>query len=547
MSNMVEAIYAAETALAGSMIATATRPGLFNTLRVDFDFDRIEDPSAKVILKAARIIANTPEWSGAIPTPENILAVIVNDGLSGRTLDTAETLSQFRVEAMQKILDCAQFGYDSPEAVNSSAATVRDHIALKNLMRYAQNAQGMAASSAFGAVDLFYEMSHELQMAQPNSIVAEVYTLSDLRSIARQMIERQKSLLGQKLMTFPPEFGLDDHIPYILPGLMYAITGLKGHGKSSLLLMIADWLALCGFKVLYFHAEDDIERQFVREARRLTGASPREIMAGDVRGRGASTIKMLAERHKNSGGEVIFSHCMNQPVSYITMITNSFKPDVIIVDYLQKLNIVPQLKTAGGIRHEALALATEELKQLAEGYQHQCAVILGSQEAERDGEREYRKGTAGSRQIEWKSQVVVEIERLRLTEKDQPEIVNGIQIAGPGDLSGFGSLIIGKNNDGSTGEVRGVFNGHKQQFTSLSFAKWRREHPGEPYRPSKLEVPSQDYLEAWDAKTKAWDDLDLHMEHPKMRKKDASKPKSTDLGPKNSDDFEPEVVNDIPF
>ncbi len=532
-----------EQMLAGGLIATPERQSLLSSLQIDFDENMMTDPTSRSIVKAAKMAA-TLEYGNMMPTPENLVTIIIKEGLSGREFETPEQVAEFKLQAQSQMMALRDIGADSPAAINSLASAIQDFIRLKKLAAYARQATTIANDPSKTAQDTYYELSGLLEEARPGAVDARLYKLSEFKGAIRKFIQQQSSLIGQKLMTFPPEFWAMNYIPYMMPGLLYIVSGLTGRGKSSTLHQIADWLSRCGFRVLYFHPEDTIERQAMRVARRLTDASPLELNAGDPRGKFKQVTALLTERSKNNGGEIIWSHCINQPTSYIRMITQSVKPDVVIVDYVQKINIAPQMSITKGIEHAALGMVVEEMKQMAEDHRHQTVVILGSQEA--DYESGERKGTAGSRKIQWKSQFVVEFKRELLTEKDEPEVVDGVLIAGPGDLSGFGSLDIIKNNDGPTGRIDGVFHGQRQEFKALEYKMWERTHPGQMFPMATLSAPSEEYLRKWKAKSDAWDKLDMVLKPPKLRRKAKSKGESAYEGRKNAEDLEDEGT-DVPF
>jgi len=481
----------------------------------------IEDKVARVIYIAA-MQAETSRWN-VIPTVENLADIIAAERIEGyESGNDIAAIAAKRQELISLLQTYAENGTTSL-GMNGVAAAIRDHVNVKRLAEYAKKAVATSTDQSLTATDRYDVLSTQLEAVRPAAVEARIYTLNDQLRVIRTIKERQVALIGKKLMTLPSEWMVSDLIPYLLPGLLYTFSGLTGRGKSSILQQIADHLARSGFKVLYFHAEDDIERQMNRMTRRLADASPRELQAGDPNNRYPIVMQMMNERKRNSGGEVIFVHSIDQSVGYIKAITQNMKPDAIIVDYVQKLNRQPELRLTNGIDHMAIAIVTEGLKLIAENDKHMVAVILGSKEAEHTGGDAYRTGTSGSRQIEHKSQAVVEFERIRLTPDDAPEIVDGIQIAGPGDLSGFGYMNVVKNNDGSTGSVTGIFHGHRFEFKSLGFKAWEREHPGQLYPLPTLELPDQEYYDRFRAKSAAWDNLDLVLRDPRTRRAEAKK------------------------
>lgn len=541
----MSSIYQTESMFGGSLVATPSRPqGMLYALKLGLMPEDVVDSQVQIVFKAA-MMSVEDKWSCA-PTPQNLAVIILNEKLVPEVTDQSpEAVSARLAEIASQITAMSESGVDSVNSFNNLAATIRDHVATLKLYQYGDKAKKMAADQTATANDLYDQLSQELEASRPNAVEPRIYTTKDQKRIMAEMRVRQKALIGKHLMTLPTQWWLHDYIEYLLPGLMYIITGLTGRGKSSILQQIADFLAECGFKVIYFHAEDGIEIQMMRLAARLEAASMKEMMAGDPKGKFKEVGNRLDERLKISGGEVVYVHCVNEPVSFIRQVTMLLKPDVIIVDYLQKINRTPLLGVSGQKDDLALAAVTEQLKQLAEHQDHQVVVIAGSQDVEHD-QTGARKGTFGSRQIEQKGQAVIEIERPRLRDDEDPEMSEGIQIAGPGDLSGFAYVTIHKNNNGPTGSVTGVFNGLSYSFKSLSFLKWQRENPGRDYPVPTLQEPSEDFYEGFRKKFKAWENMDVTLKDPRTRRKEekeakgkaaaANKESNKPFGAKNNGD-----------
>jgi hypothetical protein len=509
-----------EVMFAGSLVATEALPeGLLSTLQFNITPDEIVDEFARAMFKAA-LRANDDGWT-IPPTAENLAMIMLQEREtilpSMPPAADVQAVNQQREALLQQIALYAEAGTATPNGLNSLAGVIRQHSNLKRLDRAAQKVTSLAQDPDMVPIDKYEEMSATVEAARPDLIEARVYTLKDQQRLINEMTARQIKRLGQKLPTFPSEWSLESYIPFMLSGLLYTLTGLTGRGKSSMLQMIAHHLARTGFKVVYFHLEDDIERQIMRYTRRLTRATARELIAGDPRKMFGKAIALLTSILQNSGGEVIYVHCPNASPEFIRSRTQLLKPDAIIVDYLQKLNITAYLKQSDGNKAAAMGMAVERLKQVAENDKHNCIVVMGSQEAEyENGER---KGTSETRKAEHYAQAIIEVERVKLNENDTPEQVGEHNIAVVGQLSGFAYVNVIKNNDGETGSSPGIFNGLTFTFKSLEFRRWERENPGINYPIPTLQRPDEKYLKMWESKAAAWDDLDLAFEHPKARRK----------------------------
>lgn len=532
----------------GSLVATETRPaGLLGMLRREILPDMIEDNFIRVILRAA-MFAETEKYN-TVPSSDALATIIVQENLFGNTPSDVSEIMTYKTGLVSAIDEYAKRGVDSSAMFNSLAAAINDHTNTKRLNAYAAQVQTMRGDTSLTATDLYEQMQEKLEQVRPDAIEARIYTVGDLRRIMAELRNERRNLLGQKLMTLPSEWWCQEYVPYLLPSLLYTITGLTGRGKSSVLQQLADHLAKCGFKVMYFHAEDDISRQIDRMARRLTYASPRELMAGDPRNKYRVVADILRDREANSHGSVTYCHCIGKNAHFIGTVTRHYRPDVIIVDYLQKLNRAAELSAAKGNDPAALANVVEQLKLVAENDQHQCVVIMGSQEAEHESGQEYRKGTSGTRQAEHKAQCIIEVERVRLNENDTPEQGgDGTVIAGPGDLSGFGYFNVVKNNDGSTGSVTCIFNGLTLEAKAVAFRQWERAHPGDNYPLPRLEEPDALYYQNHANKVALWNDLDKLYDDPKLRRRNAKKgePAGMKVSGANSD-YLTASDDDLPF
>lgn len=522
---------------AGSMIAVDERPnGMLSAVTMNIDPSEIDDPTARIIYKSAMYAADDNKY-GLLPTAYNLATIAIKEGLVKDSSDTPGQFAAGITQLANEFIQYAEAGVSSPASIAGLAASIRNYTSLKRLTKAGADIVKMASDDDLTATDKYEQMAAAVEAARPDLVEARVYTLDDQIRMMGEMARRQQALLGEYLMNLPSEWRVDEYIPYLLPSLLYTFSGLTGRGKSSILRQVAFHLAKCGKTVLYFHLEDDIERQINNYTRTLTGASVMELLAGDARGKYKEAAKQLKEIKKNNRGEVVFVHCPDATTNFIRTRTLLFKPDVIIVDYLQKINKTQYLARAQGNSAAAMEAVVESLKQIAENDKHNCVVIMGSQEAEyENGER---KGTAGTRTAEHKAQAVIEFERVKLKETDVKEIITpeqireaakkdkslakyadgeAVSIADVGNLSGFGYINIVKNNDFGTGSSAGVFNGNTLEFKALRYREWERAHPGEVYPLPRLQAQTNEQIRAWDRKTALWDNIDLFFSDPKKRR-----------------------------
>ena len=253
-------------------------------------------------------------------------------------------------------------------------------------------------------------------------------------------------------------FGLD----YIRPEMFMVVAADSSVGKTTFLENIAEHNAERGLNVVFFHLELSHQTMMDRRAVRWSGEKMEVVDSGVM----TPAMEDANRKLQTWKGGVHYVHCPNwsirRIVNYARMLRRKGKCDLVIIDYLQKINLFYR---RGWTEENALADVGEVIKNSAE--QLGMPYILGSQmnRASRQEKRRTMNGVRGSGQISEKSNVGITLDRDILDENFvTPE---GIVAAVEGERSPVTSVRIDKNTMGKTGDTKLWMTGARFKFSDV--------------------------------------------------------------------------------
>lgn len=250
-----------------------------------------------------------------------------------------------------------------------------------------------------------------------------------------------------------PVMGLDDLVPYQVPGQMFLLTAPTKRGKSSLALQYALYNAARGLRVLLFHFEDTSDTLMLRAAaqwqsRPSTEARPDypySMFLGKMEpGVQAHLYATLDNLNATIGQSFRAVYCggreMEEVIRLWTALQRTYSPQVVVIDYLQKAALSHRRLADYGGEAAARGVDVELVKQYTERYK--AVTLLVGQENDRGG-------SFMTSQAVHKSQGWIAIERV---ENDDHSIALD------------GKLIVRSVNNGRTGSIPVTFNPHYMVF-----------------------------------------------------------------------------------
>ncbi len=477
-----------ERSFIGTLISTPERPdGAWQLIsNVDVLPEHFADTDLRHVFETIMELALDTKWQGIKPTAENI--VMVMEFYDPSTVQHHDA----KIAALREL---SEVDMQSDSAyMNSLAAFLLEQFNRRRLVSLEAIIHDIVTQQ--GTSPQIYDMILEaVQQFSPDGIESRIFDFDSQRAVVRDYIQNSIDNQGKALMTFPPAYGgLTNMIPQFEAGMVYVVSAMSKFGKSTVMLQTAAWLAKSGFKVAYFHLEDMPIRVLQRLTIHLTGASMAELKSGDPRKMFTRQFKM----RKDWPGKLLTVHCPGQNVRWIGKVVRQLKPDIVIIDYIQKIAPPRGLETN---ELAAINKNMEGVKFISEDPAFPVPVILGSQEA--NGEGGANGGALGSKNINRASQATININRKRLTEKDGPEMSGGNTLAEVGQLSIYGNIAVLLNNDGPTGIVPGIFSGATFDFESEVHRTWQLEHPGQEKAPYTNTPPTEKQLAEHDAMIRA--------------------------------------------
>lgn len=353
-----------EQSLLGSVIL---RPGIISWLEVSHE--SFHDPNNRAIWQAMSTLHSRD--------------IAIDEVTIEAELQQLGTL-----DAIGGLAYIAEVAIKVPTAANaeSYASTLEQYRVSRDLRTVMADTMAKGASDGLAGEGLLDELLGSLagiKRAKANEETAVSKTIKDL---VRRMIEDVDSVAKGELGSSFISTGisaLDAAIGGFPRGTVTAIGARPGHGKSSMLLNLADHSASQGLTVAIFTTEDPrdrwnerliakrsslpVDRVFLRE---LSPSDLNEALSA------ADTLGELDNLH------VIHAHGMN--AQDIVRVSIGLGADVVGVDYIQKLK-APNIRMK---LHEAIEASSMELGNYA-GKSGASVIVLSqlSKEIEKEDRR----------------------------------------------------------------------------------------------------------------------------------------------------------------
>jgi replicative DNA helicase len=450
-----------ERIFVGSLIAANARPlGFLNEIEHQITSDFIQHETLKKIFET--VILTVREYNLA-PTPENIATLMIATGRQSLS-DDLETAAKQKAAIVEGLVKYAEFGATTSAVFKQCESLLVQGYKELQIERFAKVEAGRIVDDPIGTP---YEKSQKLTDELNKITVAWTpthsgYDLNRQAAEIRSFIYKRRLQIEnrEKKITLPPELGrLTWLVPMLRKGLLYTILAPTAAGKSSLAGQIADYIAM-HYKVAYIALEDDIDRTLERQTcRHVNGAMIEMLEHGDPLDQMEDMIALREQWAKN-GGMFYYEHCPGVTIDYIIAAINrlyeQYQLDLVVIDYLQKVNV------QGGL-YEGYLRATEMLKQRAEEKGKEIIVFtLSQQSIDKDGNALTRLVP----ELVHKSQVVLRIQP-QLAKQD--ETANGLTLAAKGEQSTKYLVHVDKNSDGGTGSTELIFKRRRFSFYSSEY------------------------------------------------------------------------------
>ena len=267
-----------------------------------------------------------------------------------------------------------------------------------------------------------------------------------VQAIIQKFEDRRNS--GKQLMW--PWRSWNMVIGQMMPGMLYLLGAAESTGKTVAAENIADNLAMHGFKVAFFHLELSHTTMTLRQIARYSGVPARSIEEGDMTEEEARRVADAAEEIESWPGEVFDIHSPQWTSAQIVRKVNAIKPDVVIIDYMQKVH-----STGVGNQSSPDLLRwypgmLEDIKGMAEV--NDIPVILLTQLAQEFKNKKPEAGAARwMKEAEEKANGVIYMWREVTTSVQKNK--DGQILAEPGTRSMKTGVVVTKNTMGRQGDL----------------------------------------------------------------------------------------------
>jgi len=380
-----------------------------------------------------------------------------------------------RLEEKGRLSECGGFNAlilladntPNSERVEHYAKIVSRMSVLRRLVGTAHQIATIATQSQNERLDdIFNNAKGLLDSATPVStddfLLMWIDSLSRFHELQLERIDEQEKIERGEITAYP-EFAWANvryYIDHMRPGMFGVVAADSSVGKTSFLEGIAEWNAMRGLNVAFFHLELSHQVMLDRRMCRWAGEPMELIESGEI----TEKMTRATMRFQTWPGGIHYIHCpgwsIRRIMSYARMLHNKEKCDLIIIDYLQKINLFYR---KNGNAELALADVGEVIKTTCE--QLKMCSVIGSQmnRKSKDEKRRTSRGIRGSGQIEEKCNVSITIDRDILIDDFQW----GDIIYPEGERSPIAKVRIDKNTLGKTGDTKLAMIGSRFWFKDI--------------------------------------------------------------------------------
>lgn len=236
----------------------------------------------------------------------------------------------------------------------------------------------------------------------------------------------------------------------MMPGMLYLLGAAESTGKTVAAENIADNLAQQGFRVAFFHLELSHDVMTMRQIARHSRVPVRAIEDATLSPEEKQKIADAADEIEAWPGEVEYVHSPQWTSAQIVRKVNALKPDVVIIDYMQKIHSTGVGNQASPDLLRWYPGMLEDIKGVAE--HRGIPIILLTQLA---NEFKNKKPEAGAarwmKEAEEKANGVIYLWREIATTHEQNK--DGIILAESGTRSMRTGAVVTKNTMGRQGDL----------------------------------------------------------------------------------------------
>ena len=333
-----------------------------------------------------------------------------------------------------------------PGAIRIYAEAVAYHSARRQITSAAEGALETARNSEPSeALDEISEHFASISLASESSRINSVSERTEIGRVA--LAKRQEAIRsGEVRVSFPMD-GLNEMVPYLLPGQMILITAATKVGKSAFAQQLFDANVKRGLRGIYFHFEDTPEVMDLRRVARQMfllgndGVSLRRMLSSVLSEREQERVEEIRQFILEWGNRGTEIYCAGWTMEQVVRVwhrlvirgrTSGDPVHFVVIDYLNKAHLPPQKLKSYGL-FAARGQDAETVKHTAEATE--TLAFLVQQENIQGNPYE-------TNQSSQKSQVWISLARDRLDNYK---------------LNPQGEIIVKNANLGSTGAVAAEF------------------------------------------------------------------------------------------
>jgi hypothetical protein len=296
------------------------------------------------------------------------------------------------------------------DSIDVYAEAILRHSVSSDVMSAAGKAKELAKQGQ--AQEALDHLAAKMATIQSESERGRISTLAQSIPAFTSQFEDHQGMLSRGDVRFAfPWGGLNRLVPYIPPGNLILGTAMKKVGKTSWAGQLGDWNARRGLNVLYFHAEDTpfimrmkrVGRQMAAlrdHENRHTGISVRRMLSTVLAPKDRERVATVNQSISEWKGSVTEIHSVGWTAEQITRtwhrLCNRSQVDIVIIDYLNKLRLLPQKTRVWG-QYGARGQDAELFKIAAE--QTGVVAVLMQQEKEPEGTPYQSKETPQKAQL----------------------------------------------------------------------------------------------------------------------------------------------------
>ena len=461
--------------------------------RIAIEDSDIIDPSLQILYHA--IVSTTT--AQIIPTVDAVANEILLRGEDTNVIENALQEQGVFKSIKEWVTSVAERGVKNKHELARTEAMMHDFIMDRGMKALPEKIQRMVDRAVAP-----HKISDEVEayLGRLKGIIGVDTLFADYmqqNEIFDTFADERRKLLNLPLFSFPQDWGMFKIAPTIKPGHIVTITGLSSDGKSSAAHQWAENTARQGYRSLVLHLEDSIDMILMRQCCRwIPKTNFNELECGDPE-RHMEKMKVVRQEWRNRGGDIDYAYVPSMRADLLTQKIqtklieargqgNPYR--LIVVDYVQLVDFDSGV-TSGSNRTNVANNFIRSMKAL--GYMFGCTICFVSQ---------VTQGEAGvnakdSKELTTQAQYWIHIDRSMIKTEEDEEFVSvdgeKVVLAGVGQRSLFGKMIIKKNTNGSTGIVDTYFNWITFSFMGLKYAEAVKENPRLANEMPMLKAPTK--------------------------------------------------------